>query len=416
MKAWLSLPLATALAACNMAEPLERTYLSRASDTGNVAVNQLVSSGMHTANAPLTLPVHTAALPASIIAAENEEERRLRAIATLALPDAIGKVVRVRETHRTNGSRQEIVLVSDRAPGENVIDVSIRTREADGRDYTPLSIGPPTESGIRNEILSRFPDVQMNIVTRSMRNDLGPFGLAIGRHSSGARCVFAWQWVDDLRERSAASSNFLKLNAAMSGKGLATSIRIRLCRSDSTVDQLAAFVEGLRVGGAEAVERIATLDRTDPNSSPVVTRDVIPGAGAPATPLLRPVSGSLEAAISGPSSSATAATPPSMRIARPATPRVSRTARYVRQEKEAATRAPRQRIRPVEPQQANTPQRPVALSPAPAQVNGQRYLAPLAATGASPLYAPQQPAAPSPALASSGMNLPPQALQGPAWR
>ena len=92
----------------------------------------------------------------------------------LALPEAAGRFKKLRETHFVNGTRQEIVLEAGKGVyGENVIDVSVRTTDVRPAGARVLEIGKPSENGIKREILSRFPDVRMNIVTRPMRNRLG---------------------------------------------------------------------------------------------------------------------------------------------------------------------------------------------------------------------------------------------------
>ena len=144
-------PLTLLLGACSLGLP----------SLGGSGAKSYVSS------AP-TIPVQGE--PVNLIKIAPQEPVRSQ-IAVLALPDPIGREKKVREKHYVNGTRQEIVL--DAGPGvygENVIDVSVRTSGTAGGARSALEIGPPSENGIRNEILSRFPDVQMNIVTRPMRN------------------------------------------------------------------------------------------------------------------------------------------------------------------------------------------------------------------------------------------------------
>ncbi len=338
-----------------------------------------------------TIPVLAASAPVGSIPvvaspAEDPAAAEARALATILLPEGAGRMLRVREKHFSNGSRQEIVIATDKGTyGENVVDVSIRVAEAGPRTSNPLNIGPPSENGIRSEILSRFPDVQMNIVTRPMRNALGPFGLAIGRHPGGARCIFAWQWMDDLREAAPGSSNLLKMNALVSGKNLATSIRVRLCRSDSTVDQLASQIEGMSVGANPAIERIAGMDRRS------VDAGVVAAGGAQGDSLLRPVGGSLEAAIARPVRREAAPKP-----AVAARPRQAPRRRHVVKED------PEPRPAPVA---APTYVPPVA-PPQPAGGYGQRFLAPVSGQqsyGGTPAGYP----------AAGGSALPPQAYRGP---
>ncbi len=371
----IALPLTLSLGACSFGG-LEKTYISRAETI------------------PVTAPATVGAIPAQTIAVEDAAAAEARNLASLLLPEGAGKVLRVREKQYSNGTRQEIIIATDKGTyGENVIDVHIRTAEASAKHTTPLTIGPPSENGIRNEILSRFPDVPMNIVTRPIRNALGPFGLAIGKHPGGARCVFAWQWIEDLREATPGTSGIAKMNALVAGKTLAASVRIRLCRSDSTVDQLASQLEGLQIGSRTALDRIATLDRRS------LEGDVVAVSGARSGQLVKPVGGSLEAAITRPVKRENAP----VQVAR-AKPK-PQARRYVRREQ------PQQQAAPVQAAPVYVPPQPQQA--APAANYGQRYMAPVAGMAAPPAYGA---AGPSPVGQRSGaVALPPQAYRGPGY-
>ena len=218
-------------------------------------------------------------------------------IAVLALPGSAGSIKDVRERHYTNGTRQEILLEgSPGTPGQNVIDVSVRTNASENSGGSFLSMGPPNERGIRNEILGRFPDVRMNIVTQPMSNRFGVFGIAIGKHRDGARCVFAWQWVDDLRSTARGISNLTKFGAMVGGRQLATSIRIRLCQKGATVDQLAGYIQGLEVMGRVPLQRLITMDRRNMVEQ---RTSAVSQSGINRSPLLSPVSGTLESTLGG---------------------------------------------------------------------------------------------------------------------
>jgi hypothetical protein len=153
-----------------------------------------------------------------------------------------------------------------------------------------LQIGEPSERGVRNEIMLRFPDVRMHIVTRPIRNTFGPVGVAVGRRADGARCVFGWQWIADAREAWPNQSNLNRMGTLFSSRSAPTSVRIRLCRMDGTVDQLVAMVEGLQAGEGAALGRLLQMDRRGYAGGDVVST---------ATGDLIPVGGSLEAAIGG---------------------------------------------------------------------------------------------------------------------
>ncbi len=392
MKRLLLLPLALSLGGCTFGF-MQKDYVSRSETIPVRAV-----------------PASVGTIPVQGVPAESDAAAEARRIAALLLPETAGQILRIREKNFVNGTRQEIVIATDKGTyGENVIDVHIRTAEPSAKHVNPMMIGPPSESGIRTEILSRFPDVPMNIVTRPMRNALGPFGLAIGRHPAGSRCIFAWQWIDDLRESSPGMSNLVKMNALMSGRGLAASIRIRLCRSDSTVDQLAGHIEGLRAGSSDALERIARMDRRDADGETVAVN------GVRGTPLLKPVSSqSLEAAIARPAAkpaapvqTAQAKPKPKPQPAKQAEPPKPR--RVVEQ----APKPARQTAPPPLPQPVAAPQpAPTYAAPptaaVPPNAYGQRYLAPVAGVTAPAAYGGA-----AGNRAAGNLALPPQAYRGP---
>lgn len=218
--------------------------------------------------------------------------------AIMLLPPEAGAVTRIRERHYPNGTRQDIIMAGG-AAGDNVIEVSVRTQDSVGRSMGGqlLQIGEPSERGVRNEIMSRFPDVRMHIVTRPIRNTFGPVGVAVGRRADGARCVFGWQWIADAREAWPNQSNLNRMGALFSSRSAPTSVRIRLCRMDGTVDQLVAMVEGLQAGEGAALGRLLQMDRRGYAGGEDSSRggDVL----STATGDLIPVGGSLEAAIGG---------------------------------------------------------------------------------------------------------------------
>lgn len=218
--------------------------------------------------------------------------------AIMLLPPDAGAVTRIRERHYPNGTRHDIIMAGG-AAGDNVIEVSVRTQNSMGSTTGGqlLQIGEPSERGVRNEIMSRFPDVRMHIVTRPVRNTFGPVGVAVGRRADGARCVFGWQWIADVREAWPNQSNLNRMGALFSSRSAPTSVRIRLCRMDGTVDQLVAMVEGLQAGKGAALGRLLQMDRRGYAGGEDSSRggDVV----STATGDLIPVAGSLEAAIGG---------------------------------------------------------------------------------------------------------------------
>ena len=279
------LPLVSSLAACG-SPGFEAKYSGRDGRAGG----------------PLS-PVVVGGLGASDGASDDFAD------ALMLLPPEAGAVTRLRERHYSNGTRQDIVMRGG-AAGDNTIEVSVRTLDSPGRSSGGelLQIGEPSERGVRNEIMSRFPDVRIHIVTRPVSNSFGPMGVAVGRRADGARCVFAWQWIADAREAWPNQSNLNRMGALFAGRSAPTSVRIRLCRMDGTVDQLVAMVEGLRAGEGAALGRIVQMDRRGlavAGGGPVRGGELASRSGD-----LIPVGGSLEAAIGGGAPVAAAPAPP----------------------------------------------------------------------------------------------------------
>ncbi|MDP2354691.1 MAG: cellulose biosynthesis protein BcsN [Beijerinckiaceae bacterium] len=308
--------------------------------------------------------------------------------AMLLLPPEAGRVTRVRERHFRNGTRQEIIL-SGGGNGENVLDVSLRTSGGDVAPRGDLQIGKPSQRGIATEAQGRLPGVSMHAVTRPMSNTFGPFGLAIGRRGN-ERCVLAWQWIDDLR--GSANGSRSPLVSALSGGAMPASVRVRMCRTNATLDEMAAFMEGLRPVPA-AINKVVSMDRRLVSSTGLA--DAAPMARGPvsATALSSPMAGSLEASLPGGSSaSRVASAPPARRAAPVARAAAPATPRVVRTEGQPA---------PVRYQLERGPQ-PV----------GPRYLAPVeGGAGSAPAAVGQPPVHSAQRLDSS---LPSRAYLGPS--
>ena len=138
-------------------------------------------------------------------------------------------------------------------------DLAVDLRfEGVSRAGAKIPMGPPTQDGVRKEILARYPETPMRIVGRPMSNSLGPFGLAVGAVGD-VRCAFAWQWVDDIRARAGGFRNWFQEKTP-------ASIRLRLCRSGVTADELASIFERLEVTDSGALDRIVTTWKEAPES------------------------------------------------------------------------------------------------------------------------------------------------------
>jgi hypothetical protein len=104
---------------------------------------------------------------------------------------------------------------------------------------------------------SRFWD---NFVPRygGPNNAYGEFGLAIGRMNDGARCVFAWQWIDDVHLNGTLSMrNVDAPDPALVSPAL---VRMRVCRAHMSIDELVAAVQKMYLAIMTEGEGVRSLD------------------------------------------------------------------------------------------------------------------------------------------------------------
>ncbi len=340
-----SLPLMLALAACS----------SGANTTAHVA-------SAETTQTIATLPA-SGADPALLL---------------VDMPGPGGAVTDFRETAFSNGLRQVATLEGGVSGlGRNQIEIAVETRPS---NTDSVNISRPTEGGVRREILTRFPGVEMRILTQPRSNGLGVFGLAIGRTRHGARCAFAWQWVDDIR-KSGDRSVFARFGGEAPAPA---SIRVHMCRTDATVDDLAATIEGMTRAAPTTIARALDPARR-PSLSPVQ------GRAARTTGAV--VDGTLESAL-GPAPALAAAAP------KAAPTKVARKPARVARKRAPAVETPRPE--------------PVQQSFAPMAGGGPRYLAPVPG---QPLHPSAPPvAAVSPPARALDPSLPAAAYRGPLQR
>lgn len=273
----------------------------------------------------------------------------------LAPPPTVGPLGPVSEKIYADGWRQSLSLDRRKyAGGWNDLALDIRFEGATRRG-AKIPMGPPTKDGINKEMAARFEGVAMQVVRRPFSNALGPYGLAIGA-SGDLRCVFAWQWLDDLP------------GGDWRGKKSA-SIRMRLCRPKVTADELAAVFDGVQLGDPSAIATITATWKDAPDSAFVGVE-----------PQAKSVAGTqLEAEL--------AATSPASR-------QKIRTARARHGERSAAYA-----------------QKPVS-SPSMVPQTARRFLGPTGA--ATPASEPRnESVAPLPAQSRLDTSLPPQAYRGP---
>jgi hypothetical protein len=288
-------------------------------------------------------------------------------------PEA-GPILQVRERDTSNGFHQDLVLGwAKEGHPENRIEIDVITKPAQ------KGVGKPTEAGIRSEILSRYLSVPMKIVLKPRENGLGTFGLAIGVRGDGARCMFAWQWVEDMRDARGSRSGFAK----MMGRSTPASIRVAICRRDMTLDALATLVESLAIAGDVDLDRVIAANS--------MTRVTLAGSDTRGNGMVAELSPSLESLVGAKQPVAKQADKP----------------KQVRRAKRPANNDVAQRSAPLQ-----TPAVQPALG---GSDRGPRYMAPIAAS-AVPAYGRAVTYTGAPATTASTSldpTLPPQAYRGP---
>jgi hypothetical protein len=289
-------------------------------------------------------------------------------------PEA-GAILQVRERDTGNGFHQDLVLAyAKEGHPENRIEIDVITKPKE------KGAGKPTEAGIRGEILSRYPGVPMKIVLKPRENGLGTFGLAIGVRGDGARCMFAWQWVDDVRDSAGSRSGFAK----MMGRSIPASIRFAMCRRDMTLDALASVVESL------SLARDLDLDKMIAANS--MTRITPAGVESRGNAMLADLQPSLESLVGAKQPLAG------------------------QDDKPRHARVAKRRANPEDGAQPKAPAQMPVVQPSLGAVGaGPRYMAPVAAASASGYGQTGQYAGAAASPASSlDPSLPPQAYRGPA--
>ena len=210
-----------------------------ARDNGNFRANDL-GSGYVSGSGVIATPVSTAS-------------------AAAMLPPAAGRVIAISERRYADGLSQEIVLGSDRAShGENRIDISMRLNPQNDQVYDNLiPMQKPSDADIAGELQARFPGMDMEPVNVLLQNRYGPYGLAAGKRGNGERCIYAWQWIDDMS--GPANPRLSALGSAILNQPQPASLRIRLCRTGVNADQLAGLVEGISIGGGMGHRQLPVL-------------------------------------------------------------------------------------------------------------------------------------------------------------
>jgi hypothetical protein len=163
--------------------------------------------------------------------------------AFVELPAITGPIIAVREKRYANGVEQIMVLESEAAAdGENRVEVRVvQPGKSDSRiknEY--LAVRTTRQEQIRSDFKEFVWGVPMQIVSAVEANAYGTYGYALGRSKQGYNCLLGWQNVKGaMREK--------RLLGVVTTATTQVSVRVRVCRTDLTEDQLVSIIRGMRI-------------------------------------------------------------------------------------------------------------------------------------------------------------------------
>lgn len=188
-------------------------------------------------------PVSALALAVALAACSStaelppQEARVTSPADALIIPPPGGPgIVSVVSVTYSNARHQDIYLETNaRSTGENKISVTqFVGRGGDGSDARLRDV-PFTEVNLTEAALAAWPGSGMAVSPYFVQNNYGPFGYAIAKPANGDTCIYAWQRIEPTLKPSGAVD-----------RG-AISIRLQLCRRDTTEARLLEIMYQLRL-------------------------------------------------------------------------------------------------------------------------------------------------------------------------
>jgi Cellulose biosynthesis protein BcsN len=154
---------------------------------------------------------------------------------SVRLPPEAAEVAGVSVSRHANGFSERVRLATDARKPDSRIDLAVGA----GADATAAS-----DDEIRAELVREFPGVPMQIAPAgAYQNAYGEYGLAIGRSGDALRCIYVWQYIEDARVSFANGDRI----APWKGGAAPASLRVKLCRADMTIDELASDASRLEI-------------------------------------------------------------------------------------------------------------------------------------------------------------------------
>ncbi len=163
--------------------------------------------------------------------------------AFMELPMMAGRMIAAREKRYANGIEQIMVLESEAAAdGENRIEVRVtQPGKSDDRiknEY--LQVRNTRQEQIRSDMKEFVWGIPMEIVASVEANAYGTYGYALGRSKLGYNCLLGWQNVKGVvKER--------RLLGFTTTSHTEMSVRLRICRTDLSAEQLVSIIRGMRI-------------------------------------------------------------------------------------------------------------------------------------------------------------------------
>ena len=163
--------------------------------------------------------------------------------AFMELPTMAGPMIAVREKRYANGIEQIMILESEAAAdGENRIEVRVtQPGKSDSRiknEY--LQVRTTRQEQIRSDMKEFVWGIPMEIVGSVEANAYGTYGYALGRSKTGYNCLLGWQNVKGVMKERRLLGFTTTSNTDMS-------VRLRICRTDLSADQLVSIIRGMRI-------------------------------------------------------------------------------------------------------------------------------------------------------------------------
>ena len=163
-----------------------------------------------------------------------------------ALPPPGGpSILNVVQHEFNNAVQQDIYLFTSAAnSGQNVLEVTFfGPVGVDSDSKKGLGYASVRDSTIDRDMHRALPGVAMQRSGIYVQNNYGPFGYATGKSGQGDTCLYAWQQV-----RSSDNARSALINRGT------VQVRLRLCDSRATPEQLLRIMYGYTITGTFAAE------------------------------------------------------------------------------------------------------------------------------------------------------------------